>query len=79
MAAATARRDHEVLLIDADTYGGVVAQSLGMAEQPSLLGAVRAAVQRGVVHQHVDLSKAVQNPGDHALHLRRDCHIGLHR
>ena len=38
-----------------------------------------ATMQRGIVHQHVDLSKAIQNLCDHALHLRRDCHIGLHR
>jgi hypothetical protein len=37
-----------------------------------------ATVQCGIVHQHVDLSKALQHLCDHALHLRRDCHIGLH-
>ena len=37
-----------------------------------------ATMQRGIVHQHVDLSKALQNLDDHALHVRRDCDIGLH-
>jgi hypothetical protein len=27
----------------------------------------------------IDLAKAVQHLCDHALHIRRDCHIGLHR
>jgi MinD-like ATPase involved in chromosome partitioning or flagellar assembly len=33
----------QVLLVDADTYGGSVAQSLGLPEHPSLLVAVHAA------------------------------------
>jgi hypothetical protein len=36
-------------------------------------------MQCGVVHQHVDLSKAAQYLCDHMLYLCRDCHIGLHR
>jgi hypothetical protein len=36
-------------------------------------------MQCGVVHQHVDLTKAAQDLYDHVLHLCRGCHIGLHR
>ena len=44
IAAAVARAGHEVLLVDADAYGGAVAQHLGVLDDASgLLAAVRAA------------------------------------
>jgi MinD-like ATPase involved in chromosome partitioning or flagellar assembly len=44
VAAELASRGHEVLLVDADGYGGAVAQHLGMLEEISgLLSAVRLA------------------------------------
>ena len=38
----------------------------------------RQPMQCGIVHQYVDLTKALQHLCDHALHICRDCHIGLH-
>lgn len=44
VAAELAHRGHDVLLVDADGYGGAVAQHLGVLDEVSgLLGAVRAA------------------------------------
>ena len=44
VAAELGRRGHDVLLVDADGYGGAVAQHLGMLEEVSgLLSAVRLA------------------------------------
>ncbi|WP_309134076.1 hypothetical protein [Cellulomonas sp.] len=46
LAAELAVLDHDVLLVDADTYGGVVAQVLGVLdESPGLAAAARAAGQ----------------------------------
>lgn len=43
VASALAGRGHDVLLVDADGYGGAVAQHLGILDEASgLLGAVRA-------------------------------------
>lgn len=41
IACALSSRGLEVLLVDADTYGASVAQSLGLSEQPSIVSAVR--------------------------------------
>lgn len=44
LAAETARLGHTTLLVDADTYGGAVAQVLGLLDEaPGLAGAARAA------------------------------------
>jgi MinD-like ATPase involved in chromosome partitioning or flagellar assembly len=44
VAAAAAEAGHEVLLLDVDTYGGAVAQHLGVLDEASgLLAAVRSA------------------------------------
>lgn len=46
LAAEVARRGIEVLLIDADTYGGCVAQTLGLLDEaPGIAAACRAADQ----------------------------------
>lgn len=47
LAAGLARPDEPVLLVDADTYGGAVAQTLGLPETPSLVGAVHQASVAG--------------------------------
>jgi MinD-like ATPase involved in chromosome partitioning or flagellar assembly len=41
--ASAVSRGGDVLLIDADTYGAAVAQSLGLTEQPSLVSAAQRA------------------------------------
>jgi MinD-like ATPase involved in chromosome partitioning or flagellar assembly len=44
VAAEVARLGHTALLVDADTYGGAVAQTLGLLDEaPGLAGAARAA------------------------------------
>ncbi len=46
LAAEVARRGIEVLLVDADTYGGCVAQTLGLLDEaPGIAAACRAADQ----------------------------------
>ena len=46
LAAEVASRGGEVLLVDADTYGGCVAQSLGLLDEaPGIAAACRAAEQ----------------------------------
>ena len=46
LAAELASRDERVLLVDADTYGGCVAQSLGLLDEaPGIAAACRAADQ----------------------------------
>ncbi len=46
LAASLAHRDHETVLIDADTYGGSIAQMLAMLDEVSgLMAACRAANQ----------------------------------
>jgi MinD-like ATPase involved in chromosome partitioning or flagellar assembly len=46
LAASYAQRDHETVLVDADTYGGSIAQMLAMLDEVSgLMAACRAANQ----------------------------------
>ena len=48
LAAETARATGSVLLVDADTYGGAVAQALGLVDEaPGIAAVARAALQGG--------------------------------
>lgn len=61
VAAELAREGLQVLLVDADTYGGAVAQACGLTDEAPGLAAVARAAQHG----HVDTGTLVR----HALEL----------
>lgn len=49
VAAELATRGHEVLLVDADTYGGCVAQALGLLDEAPGIAAVCRAADQGTL------------------------------